>query len=144
MTLRALLDVSVLLAIIDAEHDFHSNGRDWWQRNREHGWASCPLTQNGFLRVIFQSAYARPMPLLEAVRTLQASTAGPLHQFWPDDLTLLDTGAIDYSRLLGHKQITDVYLLALAVKHGGRFVTLDRRVTLGAVRGAGPEHLVAV
>ena len=144
MSLCALLDVSVLLAIIDAEHKFHHKCREWWSDNNGFGWASCPLTQNGFVRVISQSAYERPVPLMEAMRTLRVSTASPLHEFWPDDLTILDHALIDHTRMLGHKQITDVYLLALAVKHGGRLVTLDRRVTLGAVKGAMPEHCVVV
>jgi len=142
--MRALLDVSVLLAVIDAEHQFHPKCRDWWSRNKAHGWASCPLTQNGFVRVISQSSYARPAPLLEAMRTLRASIAVALHEFWLDDLSILDSDLIDHSRLLSHRHITDVYLLALAVKHGGRFVTLDRGVPVSAVRGAGTEHCVVV
>jgi uncharacterized protein len=142
--MRALLDISILLALIDEEHDFHERSRQWWQANREPGWASCPLTQNGFVRVISQASYARPVPLLESIRVLTSSTSETRHEFWPDDLSLLDTGTVDHTRLLGPSQLTDVYLLALAVKHGGRFVTLDRRVPLAAVRGAQPENLVVV
>lgn len=68
----------------------------------------------------------------------------PDHEFWPDDISLRDAEQIDHSRLLGPRQITDIYLLALAVQHGGRFVTLDTSVSLAAVRGARAEQLVVV
>ena len=75
---------------------------------------------------------------------LQERTARPEHEFWPDDLSLLDVGSIDHSRVLSHRHLTDIYLLALAVKHGGRFVTLDRGAWAGAVRGGQEGSLVVV
>jgi predicted nucleic acid-binding protein len=68
----------------------------------------------------------------------------PHHKFWPDDLSLLDGAVIDHGRIFGPRQITDVYLLALAVRHGGRLVTMDRGIASHAVRGAGPEHLAVI
>ena len=144
MTLRALLDVNVLLALFDTRHMAHDRCKAWWSENERHGSATCPITQHGFLRIISQSSYFGSIGLTEAIRALRQWAASSQHEFWPDDLTILDPALIDHTRILGHKQITDVYLLALAVKHGGRFVTLDRRVTLAAVRGAGAEHLVVV
>jgi uncharacterized protein len=144
MTVRALLDVNVLLSLFDAGHMAHERSRAWWRSNEIHGWASCPITQHGFLRLMSQPAYVGSVGLAEALRGLRSWTSSPTHEFWPDDLTILDPALFDHARVLGHKQITDIYLLALAVKRGGRFVTLDRKITLGAVRNAGAEHLVVV
>lgn len=144
MGLKALLDVNVLLALFDADHIFHRTARSWWLANRHHGWASCPLTQNGYLRIVSQQSYTTPARLSDAIQQLHSWAQPPNHEFWPDDLSILDDAIIDHSRLLGPRQITDVYLLALAVRHGGRFVTLDTSVSLAAVRGARAEQLVTV
>lgn len=142
--MRSLLDVNMLIALSDDAQMHFDLARGWLQDNIATGWASCPITQNGFVRVANKRKDQHAASIPAAVRLLTAWIDQSDHQFWPDDLSLLESGAIDHTRLLGHNQITDVYLLALAVKHGGRFVTLDRRVTLAAVRGAGPEHLVVV
>ncbi len=110
----------------------------------ESGWASCPLTQNGFLRISAQRSYSNPKPLPVALRLLHSLVAGSDHLFWPDDVSILDAGMIDYTRLLSPKKIADVYLLALAVKHGGRLVTLDSGISVEAVRGAEAGQLVVV
>jgi uncharacterized protein len=140
--MRALFDVSILLALLDPDHIHHERARSWWGSQRQHGWASCPLSQNGFMRIISQKTYLRPKSIGEAVDMMQRATSRPDHLFWPDDLSLLDTAIVDHSRVLGPRQITDIYLLALAVKHGGRFATLDKGVSLSAVRGATAERLV--
>ncbi|MBW7923908.1 MAG: PIN domain-containing protein [Burkholderiaceae bacterium] len=142
--MRALLDVNVLIALLDAAHLHHGEARRWLESNVEYGWASCPITQNGCVRILSQAAYpgARPVALV-AERLAQAADS-PIHEFWPDDASLLDRAFLDPRRLLGARQITDGYLLALAVRHGGRFVTFDRAVPLDAVPGARPEHLVVL
>lgn len=141
--MRALLDINVLIAALDAAHVQHATARGWLEQ-RVGGWASCPLTQNGCVRILSQPTYPSPVPAGEVVARLRKATAHASHEFWPDDVSLLDARKVDSTRLLGPRQVTDVYLLALAVEHGGRFVTFDRRVPLAAVRGAGPEHLVAL
>jgi uncharacterized protein len=140
----ALLDVNMLIALMDPKHVHHSRARLWWAKGKDAGWASCPITQNGFLRVVTLGGYPNRFPLPDAVAMLRRATALPSHSFWPDDLAILDTVTIDHSRLLGTRQITNVYLLALAVKHGGRLVTLDAGISLTAVRAAEPQHLVMV
>ena len=140
--MRALLDVNMLIALFDPQLTFHVRARNWWPANQSDGWASCPLTQNGFLRNISRSAYARPVPIAETLRLLQTWAVPPLHEFWPDDVSILDSTLIDHSRLLGPKLITDICLLAMAVRRGGRLVTLDRGIPLSAVRGATAAHLV--
>jgi toxin-antitoxin system PIN domain toxin len=142
--MRALLDVSVLLALFDPVHIHHRRAMTWWSGDRADGWASCAITQNGFLRIASQPTYSNPFPLPKAMATLQAQIAKSDHTFWPDNISLLDGSLIDHSRVLGPRQLTDIYLLALAVHNGGRLVTIDRSISLGAVKGACREHLVVV
>jgi uncharacterized protein len=140
----ALLDVNVLIALIDSAHKFHRTAKDWALENGSSGWASCPLTQNGCIRIISQPGYSLPAPMQQAIQTLQSLCQSPHHQFWPDDLSLLDATAFDHSKIHGHRQLTDLYLLGLAVKHQGRFVTLDGAVPSNAVKGAKKQHLVVL
>ncbi|OYW53490.1 MAG: VapC toxin family PIN domain ribonuclease [Hyphomicrobium sp. 32-62-53] len=142
--MRALFDVNFLLALLDQEHIFHARARSWWSAERQHGWASCPLSQNGFVRIISQRSYSRPRSSADAISMLARAVARPDHTFWPDSISVLDGSLIDHSRVLGPRQLTDIYLLALAVHRGGRLVTIDRSISLGAVKGACREHLVVV
>jgi len=142
--MRSLLDVNVLLALTDSRNVHHQMARAWRLRSMSGGWASCPLTQNGFLRVSSQPGYSSPMPVADSIRILSQMVARPDHTFWPDSISLLNEDLIDTSRLLGPRQLTDVYLLALAFHHGGRLVTFDRGISLKAVRGASAKHLEIV
>jgi len=142
--MRALLDVNVLIAVHDPDHIHHARAVTWLAAEIAHGWASCPLTQNGCLRIMSQPGYVNPVPVAQVMAMLQHSTATPHHAFWPDDLSVLDDGAFDHSKIHGHRQLTDLYLLGLAVKHEGRLVTFDQRMPLSAVRGVRSEHLVVL
>jgi uncharacterized protein len=135
LTVRSLFDVNLLLALIQP---------DWWMANQQHGWASCPLTQNGFVRIVSQLSYPKPLSTSEAIVRLAEQIEGTDHVFWPDDLSIADQAVFDRSGILGPGQITDVYLLALAVKNGGRLATLDRGVSLRAVPGAEDRHLAVI
>ncbi len=135
--MRALLDVNVLIALLDAEHVHHEAARRWLRANIRHGWATCPITQNGCLRVMAHPAYPNSLPASAVALRLQEATASEHHQFWPDGVSLLDTGIVNWKQLIGAKQITDVYLLALASGRRGRFVTFDTRIAASAVHGAG-------
>jgi toxin-antitoxin system PIN domain toxin len=141
---RALLDLNVLISMLDEHHLHYFKAHAWWTQNSADGWASCPLTQNGFLRILSQPRYNAPLPLSEAFRYLCEATESDDHKFWPDDISLLDDQRILREGILGPKQLTDVYLLALAVKHGGRLVTFNRAIPLAAVRAAKPHHLVVI
>lgn len=134
--MRALLDVNVLIALLDANHLHHRRATEWMEKNLASGWASCPLTQNGCIRIMSQPGYPNPVPASAVAERLREAAALPLHQFWPDDLSMLTPGLIDWRHILGSRQVTDAYLLALAVKHKGRLVTLDKGITLLAVEGA--------
>jgi toxin-antitoxin system PIN domain toxin len=139
---RVLLDVNVLIAMLDAAHVGHAAASRWLARELKHGWASCPLTQNGCIRVMSQPAYPGTLAAAEVAGRLAEAARDTSHTFWPDDVSLLEEGLLDWQHVLGHRQVTDNYLLALAVRHQGRFVTFDARVNGAAVRGAKPRHLV--
>lgn len=142
--MRALLDVNVLIALLDAGHASHNPALSWFETNASKGWASCPITQNGCLRIMSHSRYPREHPVHEIVHRLREMTVENVHQFWPDDVSLLDERVADARRIHGPRQLTDVYLLALSVKHRGRLVTFDRAIGLDAVKGATPEQLVVL
>lgn len=138
---RALLDINVLLALLDSDHVDHVRARRWLDREIESGWASCAITENGFVRIISQPRYPSPVPVAQAMSRLARAADTSSHEFWPCSISLLNDRVIERERVLGTRQVTDVYLLALAVAHGGRFATFDQSVPLTAVRGARPEHL---
>ena len=142
--MRALLDVNMLIALLDAAHVHHALAHRWLARELAHGWASCPLTQNGCIRIMSQPAYPGAMRSAEVAQRLAEAASDPGHEFWPDDVNLLDAGAVNWQRVLGHRQVTDAYLLALAVRHDGRLVTFDRRIAVEAVADAQNRHLATL
>lgn len=140
-----LYDVNALLALFDEEHEKHDLVNTWFNRNLEQGWASCPLTQNGYLRVRSQPSYPRPLNLAEAYAQLLDATSSQHHQFIADDISLLDDTLVRFQDLAGPRQLTDVYLLTLAVAHDARLVTLDRRIPLmNGVRGATEDNSTVI
>jgi toxin-antitoxin system PIN domain toxin len=142
--MRALLDVNVLIALLDADHIEHAAARAWLEREIQSGWASCPITENGFVRIVSQPRYPSPVPPVEAIRRLELATRTEQHELWPCDATLLDGKLVDSTRLHSPRQVTDVYLLALAVAKRGRFVTFDRSIPLSAAIGARSDQLVVL
>ncbi len=142
--MRALLDVNVLIALLDSDHLHHRHAKAWLKENIKPGWASCPLTQNGCIRIMSQPGYPNALPAAAVAERLAAATATTHHAFWPDAVSMLDAGRIAWKSVLGSRQVTDVYLLALALEQGGRLVTLDRAVPLNAVAGAKARHLVVI
>ena len=142
--MRALLDVNVLVALFDENHSLHAPAIRWFDEHGDTGWSTCPITQNGCVRVMSQPGYPERMPVVNVVERLRQATAHRAHEFWPDDASLLDARMIDATRVHGPNQLTDVYLLALAVAHGGRLVTLDQAIPMAAVRGAQKKHLVVI
>ena len=142
--MRALLDVNVLIALLDAGHVHNRTAVGWLEREIHHGWASCPLTQNGCIRIMAQPGYPAEFTASEVAVRLAEAVGDPSHEFWPADVSLLEPGRFDWSRVLGHRQVTDLYLLQLAVKNEGRFVTFDRSIPTSAITGATPSHLVVL
>ena len=142
--MRALLDVNVLIALLDAGHVHHPAATAWLVENGQLGWASCPITQNGCVRILSSSAYARHQPVSEVIARLSRATRTPFHEFWTDDVSVLDPQLFDESRWISSRQVTDAYLLALAVRRGGAFVTLDRGIDQRLVRGAEARHIIVI
>ena len=136
--------MNLLIALVDEYHVHHSAATDWLGDNLEQGWATCPLTQNGCLRILSQPSYSNPMSIVEAVWLLRDTVSNGYHQFVADDISLIDEDVLDISSLSSHRQLTDVYLLSLAVEHDFRFVTFDRGVRMATVGGAEDRHLVVI
>jgi toxin-antitoxin system PIN domain toxin len=143
--MRHLLDVNVLIALMDANHAFHVSSHNWWRKESPQ-WASCPLTQNGVIRIMASAGYrlSNPVTVAEMAAQLDAFIGATDHEFWPDTISSLDTQTFDHSRILSSKYLTDLYLLALAVENDGKFVTFDQGVPMAAVRGAKSERLVVL
>ena len=142
--MRALLDVNVLIALFDPDHVSHQPAMAWFARHAKEGWASCPLTQNGCVRIMSSPSYPNAQPVQAIVRRLGEACAEHIHQFWGDELSLLDSTQFDATRIHGPRQITDVYLLGLALRNNGRFVTFDGRIPLQAVQAATERNLVVL
>jgi len=142
--MRALLDINVLIALLDRDHLHHGRAWAWFEGNIGQGWASCPLTENGCIRVMSQPGYPNALPAAAVAERLTAATATRHHAFWPDAVSMLDAGRIAWNAVLGSRQVTDAYLLALATQQGGRLVTLDRSIPLKAVPGSKTRNLAVI
>lgn len=131
-----LLDVNVLIALVDPAHVAHEAAHEWFSAEGARSWATCPITENGVLRILGNPKYpnspgspALVAPILTQMRGLTG------HAFWSDDVSLVGSDIIQSDKIMTPAQVTDVYLLALAVAKGGRLATLDRRLAVNAVRG---------
>jgi toxin-antitoxin system PIN domain toxin len=131
-----LLDVNVLIALIDPGHVAHDDAHAWFESTGRDAWATCPMTENGVLRIVGNPRYpnslgspAAVMPIVAKLRSL----AG--HSFWADDLSLVDAENIDAAKILTSAQVTDTYLLALAATHHGQLASFDRRLATVPLRG---------
>jgi len=142
--MRALLDISVLIALLDTNHLHHQRALQWLGSHIQHGWASCPLTQNGCIRLMSQPAYPNARSPNDIADRLREATATEHHKFWPDAISVLDAERFDWQQLLFSRQLADAYLLALAVRNNGVFVTLDQNLQLAAVHGAKKQHLLVL
>jgi hypothetical protein len=141
--MRALLDVNFIIALLDPDHAFHERAHAWWAANVKRGWASCPLTENGVVRIMSNPNYTgkarfTPADLIGRLRTFAAQSN---HEFWPDDLSLRDEKIFVADRIHSSRQLTDLYLLALATKQQGRLVTFDQGIPLSSVRQAKAANL---
>ncbi len=142
--MRSLFDVNVLIALLDRDHIHHMAATEWRDKHIDHGWASCPITQNGCLRIMSQPRYPNPLPLHAIVERLRSATSTTYHNFIPDNLSLLDSSLIEHTMLLSPSQLTDVYLLALATENACRFVTFDQAVPAAAVKASRRKNLVVI
>jgi uncharacterized protein len=141
--MRALLDVNVIIALLDPDHIFHDRAHDWWAANAKSGWASCPIVENGVVRIMSNPGYNdkdhfTPGELVLCLRTFAQKTD---HEFWPDDLSLRDEKIFATERIHSSRLLTDFYLLALAAKHSGKLATFDQGIPVSSVRIAGAKNL---
>jgi toxin-antitoxin system PIN domain toxin len=142
---RVLLDVNVLIALLDDAHVFSRKANEWLDAEPRRI-ATSPVVENGVIRIMSAPSYsmthrATPEQVAEGLRAL---TEGLDHEFWPDEVSLLDETVVDFSRLHGHRQVTDAYLLALAVRRGGALASFDTAIPMTAVRGAARKHLLSI
>ena len=140
--MRALLDVNVLIALLDSDHASHDSAINWFAKHARVGWASCPITQNGCVRIMSNPGYPNPLPVQAVIEHLAVACHQDIHEFWSDEVSLLDSAVVDSTRIHGPRRLTDIYLLALAVKRGGRVVTFDTGIPLAAVRKATTQNLL--
>jgi toxin-antitoxin system PIN domain toxin len=131
-----LLDVNVLVALVDPAHVEHEPAHEWFARLGQKSWATSPITENGLIRIVGNPRYPNspgtPAAVASILRELRAL---PGHSFWADDVTLLDPERVDCTKILDHSQVTDCYLLALAVAHDAELATFDRRMVVDPVTG---------
>lgn len=132
-----LFDINVLVARQDVDHEHHERVARWWHQHAADGWATCPLTENGFVRILGHPSYpgwpGTPERAAAALRQLMVAIPG--HRFLPDEISLLDRSAVPSLEGVGPRALTDLYLLALAVHHGAAFATLDARIQPELVPG---------
>ncbi|HEY7338683.1 MAG TPA: TA system VapC family ribonuclease toxin [Bryobacteraceae bacterium] len=137
---ETLLDASMLIAHLWQEHEFHAVARRWMNLNAHKGWATCAVTQAAFVRILSNPSVSKNGVSLEnALELLEVNLAHPHHHYWRDDRGAVE--AIRRVQLESHHQVTDAYLLGLALRHKGRFVTMDRRIAKLMPRGADPDAL---
>jgi uncharacterized protein len=127
VTATSLLDVNVLIAAAWPTHTAHEKAQAWFATEAQAGWATCPLTELAFVRILSNPAFS-PHALTppDAAALLEANLAHPAHHFWPDDLPFSAATQPYFANLTGHQQLADAYLLALASHHKAKLVTLDR------------------
>jgi toxin-antitoxin system PIN domain toxin len=139
-----LLDVNVLIALIDPAHVAHDDAHLWFSSEGHASWATCPMTENGVVRILGNAKYPNspgsPAIVAGIVERLRAL---PGHSFWAEDFSLVESEVVDASRILTSAQVSDTYLLALAKVRGGQLATFDRRLSVNAVKdGKAALHLI--
>ena len=145
MSRVALLDVNVLIALFDPDHVHHDPAHDWFEDNRRFGWATCPLTENAIVRILANPAYvAGAESTAQIVKRLRRFCGSGGHIFWGDTLSVRDRQRFPATFPVSTRQVTDSYLLALAVANDGTLATFDSSIALATVVGATATHLTLV
>lgn len=138
----ALLDVNVLVALFDPAHVHHEAAHAWFGANRKNRWATCALTENAFVRVLSNPAYPGSRTTVDdAASRLRMLCSERSHIFWADSVSVRENSLFRWNHVQGHRQLTDVYLLALAVANAARLATFDSTISLRAVTAAEPRNL---
>ena len=141
----ALLDVNVLVALFDPDHVHHDTAHDWFADSHGDGWATCPITENGVVRILSNLRYSPTAePSARIVMRLRGMCESRHHLFWADDVSLRDVHRFAETAPISHRQVTDAYLLGLAKQHGGRLATFDRTIPLETVHGGVADDLIVI
>jgi toxin-antitoxin system PIN domain toxin len=137
--MSGLLDVNALIALLDVDHIHHQRMQRWFDEYSLKGWVTCPITENGLIRVVshanYPSGQRSPGEIVDTLRRLK-TVRGESYEFWPDTVTLTDQTLFRTEYLLGSKQVTDAYLLGLAAKRGGTLVSFDSSLPWQSIQGA--------
>ena len=140
---RFLLDVNVLISLFDSAHVNHNQAHMWFQKNSDQVWATCPVTENGFVRILSNPSYPtvdeNPSGLVSSLNKLKRNYKNA--EFWEDTISISNKDIFEYNFLLSHKQVTDAYLLGLAIKNNAKLVTFDRGINFSAVKKASKDSL---
>ena len=140
--MAALLDVNALIALVDTDHLSHSEMSKWFLAHYAQGWATCPLTENGMIRVLSQPAYASgqrtPVEAVQILTSLKA-TFRSSYEFWPNEISLTDAEIFKPELIAGPRQVTDVYLPGLAARRNSVLVSFDKSLPWHAVKGGSPK-----
>ena len=120
-------DVNVLIALFDGKHVHHKIAEAWFSNVSESGWATCPLSENGFIRIVSTPNFNLGMSVSQVTTALRLLIADSKeeHHFWADDISLRDEDMFLMDIVQGYRQLTDLYLLGLCQKYKAQFVTLD-------------------
>ena len=129
MNAAFLLDVNVLIATAWPTHEAHQKVQQWIGRHAKEGWATCPFTETAFVRILSNPAFSpNAVTPADALALLRANLRHPAHRFWEDDVSFIQAAEPFSDRLVGHQQVSDAYLLGLAIHREGKLATLDRGV----------------
>lgn len=139
-----LLDVNVLIALFDPHHQHHGAASEWFMRIHASGWATCPIVQNGFVRVVSGHAYPNRITPMDAILRLRSAVSSPSHRLLAEDVSITDPVRFAANHVLTSRQVTDQYLLGLAVRHDATFATFDRSIPMANVTGAEARHLTVL
>ncbi len=144
--MRALLDANVLIALFDEDHVFNERAHVWLKENASAGIATCPFTENALVRVLSHPKYSKTLRSTpaELITGLVEFVEYHDHVFWPDNLSIRSEPHFDRKRMLGSRQLTDIYLLSLAIANEGRLVRFDEHIAISAVPVSRPEHLLVI
>jgi toxin-antitoxin system PIN domain toxin len=125
-----LFDVNLLIALMWPAHEDHDRAQQWFAHNAHHGWATCPFTQAAFVRIVANPAFSPDaVTPVEAAALLASNLKHHNHQFWADEIPLTQAIEPFADRLAGHQQVTDAYLLGLAIHRKGKLATMDHAAT---------------
>jgi toxin-antitoxin system PIN domain toxin len=140
-----LLDVNVLIAMAWPAHQGHERVQQWLARHAGEGWATCPFTESAFVRILSNPAFSpNALTPADALVLLRANLSHPAHRFWEEDISFTTAVEPFGERIVGHRQVSDAYLLGLVIHKEGIFATMDRAVLALLPPKSLERHRIAV